>query len=73
MTTFYIATRSLYVLVDADNEAEARELGRPALAALFRESLGRYVPFEVHTVRPASGDEIELMRRHNEMVAGEDR
>jgi hypothetical protein len=71
MATFYVATRAVYVLVDAANEDEARELGRPALAALFRETLGRHVPFEVHTVRPASGDKIELMRWHNQMLAGE--
>jgi hypothetical protein len=71
MTTFYVATRSLYVLVDAANEAEACELGWPALAQLLRERLGREVPVEVHTVRPATADEIESMKWHDQMVARE--
>ena len=38
MTTFYVATRVRYVLVEADNEAGARIAGQkwPALLALAR-------------------------------------
>jgi hypothetical protein len=71
MTTFYVATRSAYVLVDADDETKARELGHPALAKLFRESLGREAQFEIRLVRLATADEIKLMEWHNEKVAQE--
>ena len=69
MTTFYIATRACYVLVEAADEGHARALGLPALAALFREQLGKDVPVEIHSVRPATADEIELQKWHDEMVA----
>jgi hypothetical protein len=74
MTTYLVATLARYVLVDAPDEATARELGRPALYELYadvRARLGREVPIEIHTVRPATTDEIDLMRWHNEMVARE--
>jgi hypothetical protein len=71
MITFYVATRSCYVLVDANDDAQARALGHPALAALMREQLGREVPIQIHTARPATGDEIELMKWHDGMVARE--
>lgn len=74
MTTYLVATLARYVLVEAPNEAVARELGRPALYELYadvRQRLGREVPIEIHTVRPATTDEIDLMKWHNEMVARE--
>ena len=74
MTTYLVATLARYVVVDARDEAHARELAYPALHALFadvRERLGREVPIEIHTVRPATTDEIDLCRWHHEMVARE--
>jgi hypothetical protein len=71
MTTFYVATRASYVLVDAADETQARQLGQPALAALYRETLGIDVPIQIHTVRLPTSDEIETMNWHNEMVARE--
>lgn len=74
MTTYFVSTLARYVLVDAPDEAAARELGRPALYELYadvRARLGREVPIEIHTVRPATTDEIDLMKWHNLMVARE--
>jgi hypothetical protein len=74
MTTYYVATLARYVLVDAENESDARERGHAALHELYadlRERLGRDVPINIMTVRPGTGDEIELVRWHDEMVARE--
>ena len=68
MTAFYVATPARYVLVDAANDAEARTLAIPALAALHP---GRTVPVEIRTVRPATDDEIELANWHREMTERE--
>jgi hypothetical protein len=75
MTAYYVATLARYVLVDAANEDQARELGRVALHDLYadmRERLGRDVPIEVRTVRPATDVEIELMKWHDEKVREEE-
>ena len=72
MTTYYVATLARYVLVDATDEHEARVKGSAALWDLYadvRERLGCDVPIQIRTVRPATGEEVELMRWHNEMVA----
>lgn len=74
MTTWYVATRACYVLVDAPDEATARRNAVPGLYDLYagvRERLGRDTPIEIHTVRPATADEIELWNWHHEMVARE--
>lgn len=71
MTTFYVATRACYVLVEAASENQARELGRPGLVALYRERLGKEVAVEIHTVRPATAEEIELQKWHDENLARE--
>jgi hypothetical protein len=74
MTTYFVATRARYVLVEAETEALARDLGRTALYEIYadiRERLGREVPIEIHTVRPATTDEIDMTTWHNEMVARE--
>ncbi len=68
MTTYYVATLANYVLVDAANETAARELGRAALAELT----GNATP-NIRMIRPATGDEIELSRWHQEMLARETR
>lgn len=61
--TYFVATVSRYVLVDAENEDEARRLGQVALHDLYadlRERMGKDVPVNIVTVRPATQDEIEL-------------
>ena len=69
MTTYYVATLSQYVLVDAD-EAAARIAGQAALAELDGGCRGR-VPVVIRTIRPATDDEIELDRWHREAVAND--
>lgn len=74
MTTWYVATRACYVLVDAPDEETARRDAVPGLHDLYagvRERLGRDVPIEIHTVRPATADEIELQNWHDEKIANE--
>lgn len=74
MTTYLVATLARYVLVEAANEDAARELGMPKLFELYadlRSKLGRDVPISICTVRPATDDEIELQRFHDEMVTRE--
>lgn len=71
MNTYLVATIARYVLVDARDEAEARELAMPALRELYadvRRRLGREVLIEIHTVRLATKDEIELWKWHHEML-----
>lgn len=53
---FYVADIVRYELVDAASEAEAKQLGQALLQG------------KVHTVRPATPEEIELMTWHNDMV-----
>ena len=72
MTTYYVATLARYVLVDAKDEADARELGHVALHELYadtRRRVGKDVPINIKTVRPATDDEIELERWHQEAIA----
>jgi hypothetical protein len=74
MTTYYVATLARYVLVDAENETHARERGDAALDELYadlRERLGKDVPINILTVRPATSDEIDMMKWHREMLARE--
>jgi hypothetical protein len=73
MTTYFVATLARYVLVDVENEADARERGHVALHELYadlRERLGREVPINLN-VRPATEDEIELWRWHHEALSRE--
>jgi hypothetical protein len=74
MTTYYVATRARYVLVGAADEDAARERGRIELRKKYvdaRQCHDRDVWIEIHTVRPATADEIELGRWHAEMVERE--
>ncbi len=74
MTTWYVATRACYVLVEATDEQAARIDSLPALRDVYagvRERLGRDVPIEIHTIRPATEAEIALWKWHHEMVARE--
>ena len=74
MTTYYVATLARYVLVEAEDESQARRLGEPMLYDLYaglRERLGREVPIKVRTVRPATRDEIDLWNWRREMLIRE--
>jgi hypothetical protein len=68
--TYYVATLSRYVLVEAASEDDARCLGRVVLAALFADYRGN-LNIEIRTIRPATGEEIEFWQWHNESVAAE--
>lgn len=54
MTTFYVATLSTYVLVNAETEDEALQVGTQQIKAQF----GLTAP--VRIVRKATADEIRL-------------
>jgi hypothetical protein len=62
------------VLVEAENEGQARKLGRLGLEKLHAEvgrHLGRDLPVNILVVRPATTDEIEFRRWGEEMLARE--
>jgi uncharacterized protein DUF4314 len=70
---YYVATLARYVLVEAENEWEARERGYAALYQQYEDVRRRFgcgMPVEIRTIRPATEDEIEHMRWHEEYVAG---
>ncbi len=74
MTTYYVATLARYVLVDAENEVLARELGRSALHKLYAEDperIGTEVPITIRTIRPATSDEIDFEKWNREVRARE--
>jgi hypothetical protein len=76
MTAYYVATLARYVVIDAENESQARERGAAALRELYadlRARYGREVPIEIRVVRPATSDEIEMVRFHERMLANERR
>lgn len=58
--TFYVATRILFVLVEAATEAEARSLGQSALDELYRKRLRRSVTANIRTLRLATDAEFSL-------------
>lgn len=65
MPTFYVATLAHYVLVEAVSEDEAIELAGPLLQGLRANAAPPRVqspPVQIRTVRPATEDELELMR-----------
>jgi len=65
MKTYLVATVARYVLVDAENESSARNLGKIDLQKLYDDP-NRTI--EIHTVREATADEIQLWDWHHEMV-----
>ena len=74
MKTYYVATLARYVLVEADDETTAREVGHAALHTLYadvRERLGKEVPIEIRTIREATREEVELWNWHHQMLAEE--
>jgi len=70
MTTYYVATLSRYVLVEAASEDDARCLGRVALAALFADYRGD-LNIEIRTVRAATGEEIKFWQWHSDSLEAE--
>ena len=62
MPIYYVATLARYVLVEAENEAQARERGQSALS----EHNGTT---EIRTVHLAKPNEIELAEWHRHFVA----
>jgi hypothetical protein len=68
MTTFYVATIAQYVLVEAANEEDARLRGHEALRALDPR---RTAPIRIGIIRPATADEIELQRWHQQALDAE--
>ena len=71
---YYVATLARYVLIDAANETQAADLGKESLHDLYadlRERLGREVPINIRTIRPATSEEIEFDRWHQEQLARE--
>ena len=74
MNTYYVATLAKYVLVEAENEDRARELGRVALEKLHADAgrrIGKDLPVDILVVRPATTDEIKFCRWGEEMLAQE--
>ena len=68
MPIYCVATLARYVLVEAKDETAAREAGMNALRELLAPE-GRVAPIEIRLVRPATDEEIELQRWHDEMLA----
>ena len=64
MTTFYVATLARYVLVEAENEAQAHERGYAAL-----EQQQNHV--HIRKIRHATSGETRLSRWHQDLVASE--
>lgn len=76
MKTWLVATLARYVLVEADDLTQARELGRRELHDLYadlRQRLGREVTIEIRTVREASDEEIDLWIWHHNMLREEEK
>ncbi len=74
MTMYYVATRTSYVLVDAESSDEARVQGRTALAELrtgAQPAVAMKGPIDIHTMRPATADEIEFWLWHQDSLAKE--
>lgn len=71
--TFYVAILASYVLVDAETEDQACEIGRPALYELYIAEARPRSPDDVcvRVVRPATDDEIAFLRWHQRKVADE--
>jgi hypothetical protein len=70
MTTYFVATLARFVLIEAKDETAAHEAGMKVLRKLYAPEV-RVDPIEIRTIRPATDDEIELQRWHDEMLARE--
>jgi hypothetical protein len=71
--TVDMKTLAKYVLVEAENEKQARERGQAALEELYAQLRDRHpaLQVEIRIVRPATTDEIDFGRWHEEMLARE--
>ena len=58
MTTFYISTRSTYVLVAAESAQDALSEGISLLSDMLNQDASRFTL----TVRPATQQELDLQR-----------
>lgn len=70
MPIYCVATLARYVLVEAMDETAARAVGMKALRELYAPE-GRVAHIQIRTIRPATEDEIELQRWHDEILARE--
>jgi hypothetical protein len=76
MNTYDGATLASYVLVEAENERQARAQGLVALRDLYAERQDRTslaAQIEIRTVRLATPEEIELCTWHHESLKREQR
>ena len=64
-TTWYLATRAQYILVDAATFDEALAIGVPQLSKF----VGRQLDAKDVLIRKATDEEIELQRYHAECQA----
>ena len=70
MQTYYVATLSHYVLVEARTEADARVSSLAALRHSYRTNgHGPEVPIDVRLVRLATPEEVELQCWHDEHLS----
>ena len=61
MTKYFVATLSIWVVIDAADESATRDAALPLLQQLNAESgsrIGRDFPIEILTVRPATPKEV---------------
>lgn len=65
MTKYFVANIARYVLVDANSEEDARELGLAALRKLYDDPNREIV---IHTIREATDSEIDLWDWHHKMT-----
>ncbi len=71
---YYVGTLARNVLVEADDEADARvrgQIGLDRLDADMPSRTRRDAPVRIQTVRLATPGEIELWNWHREMMARE--
>jgi hypothetical protein len=72
MTTYFVATFSMWTIVDAADEFAEWQAALPGLQKLYAEAdfrIGRDFPIGILTVRPATDDEITQWKWHHEMAA----
>ena len=68
-STFYVASRTRYILIDVESESEARTEGKVKLQWLYHEEgLANASSIEVETLRIATDAEIEFWNSHCENI-----
>ena len=71
MKMYFVSAGFRYVLVEARNEEQARTLAMPKLTELYADMLERFgdqYQINIHTVREATPEEVDLWRWHHEMI-----